>query len=231
VARMTKPTAVVGRRVAAFLIDALLLYAISFAIFFAMADTKEEIGRKVLQGDITLDETTYGNITIGDSEYAIVGNKFLLYLLIIFAIGFLYLAVFQGIKGWTLGKLVLGIRVVDESGRTGPGVGKGAIRWVLWIVDGFFFYLVAFITALTSDKNQRVGDMAAKTFVVGQKDVGRAPFAGAQPQFAGAQPQFAGAGVGAGAGAADGAGWHPDPHGQARLRYWDGSQWTEHTSA
>ena len=227
---MTKPTAVVGRRVAAFLIDGLLLYAISFAIFFAMADTKEEIGRKVLQGDIKLDETTYGNITIGDSEYAIVGNTFLLYLLIIFGIGFLYLAVLQGIKGWTLGKLVLGIRVVDESGRTGPGVGKAAVRWVLWIVDGFFFYLVAFITALTSEKNQRVGDMAAKTFVVGQKDVGRSPFAAAQPQFAGAggygQPQAPQQSAEAG-----GAGWHPDPRGEARLRYWDGSQWTDHTSA
>ena len=24
--------------------------------------------------------------------------------------------------------------------------------------------------------------------------------------------------------------WYPDPQGQARLRYWDGTQWTEHTS-
>jgi hypothetical protein len=24
--------------------------------------------------------------------------------------------------------------------------------------------------------------------------------------------------------------WHPDPRGEARLRYWDGSVWTEHTS-
>ena len=26
------------------------------------------------------------------------------------------------------------------------------------------------------------------------------------------------------------AGWHPDPQGQAALRYWDGQQWTEHTN-
>jgi hypothetical protein len=26
------------------------------------------------------------------------------------------------------------------------------------------------------------------------------------------------------------AGWYPDPHGQAELRYWDGATWTEHTS-
>jgi len=26
------------------------------------------------------------------------------------------------------------------------------------------------------------------------------------------------------------AGWHPDPWGQRRLRYWDGTQWTGHTA-
>ena len=26
------------------------------------------------------------------------------------------------------------------------------------------------------------------------------------------------------------AAWHPDPHGIARLRYWDGTTWTEHTA-
>jgi len=25
-------------------------------------------------------------------------------------------------------------------------------------------------------------------------------------------------------------GWHPDPSGQSRLRWWDGTQWTEHRS-
>ena len=26
-------------------------------------------------------------------------------------------------------------------------------------------------------------------------------------------------------------GWHPDPYGQARLRWWDGSEWSQHTAA
>jgi hypothetical protein len=25
-------------------------------------------------------------------------------------------------------------------------------------------------------------------------------------------------------------GWHADPEGRARLRYWDGMRWTEHTT-
>jgi uncharacterized RDD family membrane protein YckC len=233
---MQKPTNVVGRRVAAFLIDGILLYAFSFGLFFAMADTQEERLGQLLRGELDADATTYGNIQIGDTEYSLVGGEFVLWLFLVFLVGFLYLAVLQGIKGWTPGKLALGIRTVDETGKTGPGVGKGAIRWLLWIVDGFFFYLVAFVTALTSDKNQRVGDMAAKTFVVGQQYVGQPPFAQGPPaaayggQFAAQQqpqqpqqaqqpqPQSAGAG------------WHPDPHGQARLRWWDGSQWTDHTS-
>jgi hypothetical protein len=32
-------------------------------------------------------------------------------------------------------------------------------------------------------------------------------------------------------GGAQAADWYPDPHGQARLRYWDGQRWTDHTSA
>lgn len=43
----------------------------------------------------------------------------------------------------------------------------------------------------------------------------------AGPTTAGAPPDMA----------AKPADWYPDPHGQARLRYWDGSRWTEHTAA
>jgi uncharacterized RDD family membrane protein YckC len=227
---MKKPTQVVGRRVAAFVIDALLLTAINLAVFFLFAEKRADIESRLAPGE---EQAVFVNLNLGGDEYSIEGSgKALLYLLLIAALGFLYFGVLQGIKGWTLGKLALGIRVVDEAGRTGPGVGKATVRWLLWIVDGFFFYLVAFVTALASSRNQRVGDMVAKTYVVGQGDAGRPPFA-EQGQFGAggyypqqqAQPQPAQAQTQGG-----GPGWHPDPHGQARLRYWDGSRWTEHTS-
>jgi hypothetical protein len=73
---------------------------------------------------------------------------------------------------------------------------------------------------------------------------GQPPAAGAQPQQAYAQPaaaeptaaqpapaapaaQPAQAAPAAGAAKAD---WYPDPRGEKRLRYWDGSQWTDHTA-
>ncbi len=44
-----------------------------------------------------------------------------------------------------------------------------------------------------------------------------------------AQPAQAAPAGAAPAGAAP-AGWMPDPYGQAKLRYWDGTRWTEHTN-
>ncbi|MGI8539921.1 MAG: RDD family protein [Rubrobacteraceae bacterium] len=62
--------------------------------------------------------------------------------------------------------MVAGIKVVREGTGEAPGLGKAAIRTVLRIVDGLFFYLVAFVMVLVSGKNQRLGDMAAGTLVV-----------------------------------------------------------------
>ena len=51
---------------------------------------------------------------------------------------------------------------------------KALVRWVLWIVDGFpyFLPLVGFIVGLTTVGHRRVGDMAAKTFVVRRAAMG-----------------------------------------------------------
>ena len=54
------------------------------------------------------------------------------------------------------------------------------------------------------------------------------------PPAAGGATQIGGAPAAAAGGAPPPAdrspGWQPDPHGQARLRYWDGNAWTEHTN-
>jgi uncharacterized RDD family membrane protein YckC len=77
-----------------------------------------------------------------------------------------YYVLLEGLLGQTLGKLALGIRVVDEATGQAPGIAAAAIRTLLRIVDGLLGYTVAFITVLVSAKRQRLGDMAARTLVV-----------------------------------------------------------------
>lgn len=83
-----------------------------------------------------------------------------------FVLAFGYYILMEGYLGQTLGKMLLGIKVVREDTGGVPGLKAAAIRTVLRIVDGFFSYLVAFIAVLASHKNQRLGDMAAHTLVV-----------------------------------------------------------------
>ena len=78
----------------------------------------------------------------------------------------LYYILLEGYLGQTVGKMLLGIKVVREDNGEVPGLGGATIRTLLRIVDGIFNYLVAFITVLISGKNQRFGDMAAHTLVV-----------------------------------------------------------------
>jgi uncharacterized RDD family membrane protein YckC len=68
--------------------------------------------------------------------------------------------------GQTLGKRVLGIRVVRVDGSP-AGAGAIFVRTLLRVVDGLFLYLVALISVLaTGPRRQRLGDLAAKTRVV-----------------------------------------------------------------
>src|SRR3546814_12956826 len=50
------------------------------------------------------------------------------------------LVVLQGLTGWTIGKLITGLRVVGEDGRA-PGLGKALLPWVLWVLDAFPYVL------------------------------------------------------------------------------------------
>ncbi len=77
-----------------------------------------------------------------------------------------YYILMEGYLGHTLGKMLLGIKVVREDTGEVPGLGAATIRTLLRIVDGLFSYLVAYVAVLVSDERQRLGDMAAHTLVV-----------------------------------------------------------------
>jgi uncharacterized RDD family membrane protein YckC len=81
------------------------------------------------------------------------------------AISILYFVVMEALFGATVGKLLLKLRVVKADGSL-IGWREAIVRNVLRIVDGLALYLVGFIVVCVTEKRQRVGDMAAGTFVI-----------------------------------------------------------------
>lgn len=91
-----------------------------------------------------------------------VGGRAFLLLLVL---GLGYYVLFEAATGATLGKRMVGIRVVGDDGAQ-VTFGAAVVRNLLRLVDCLFFYLVGAIFALTSPRGQRLGDRAAHTLVV-----------------------------------------------------------------
>lgn len=81
------------------------------------------------------------------------------------ALALAYYIVSEALTGMTVGKRIVGIRVVTERGAH-VGLGAAVIRNLLRPVDALFFYLVGALFALASSRRQRLGDRAAGTVVV-----------------------------------------------------------------
>ena len=75
-----------------------------------------------------------------------------------------YFALESG-TGQTLGKRLLGLRVVGADGEE-PGIERIALRTLLRLVDGIGLYLVGLVVMLvTGERRQRLGDVVARTVV------------------------------------------------------------------
>ena len=84
-------------------------------------------------------------------------------------LGFVYNTFFE-MAGITLGKLAVGIRVMDEDGHA-PGLARSLVRNLLRLIDFLpLFYLVGYCIASGSPTRQRLGDRVAHTYVVSRRD-------------------------------------------------------------
>jgi uncharacterized RDD family membrane protein YckC len=135
-------TDVLGRRVAAALLDGLLLLVLFVVMALLIGESETGDNRASL------------NLTGWDS-------------VLYFALCLLYFGVMETqARHATLGKRALGIRVESEDGSE-PGGGQITGRTLLRIIDWLpFLYLIGFISILATGKRQkRLGDLAAGTRV------------------------------------------------------------------
>lgn len=133
---------VTGRRVLAIIVDGLVLGVVFWVMSMLFGVTTTEGG-------------------VASASLGTLGTFALL------IISFAYYALLEGYLGQTLGKMLLGIKVIREDNGEVPGLGAAAVRTVLRVIDVLpFAYLVGFLAVLISGKNQRLGDMLANTLVV-----------------------------------------------------------------
>ncbi len=78
---------------------------------------------------------------------------------------FLYYWLLEGTFGATMGKAIVGVRVTRQDGSV-PGLGSSAIRNAFRLLDALPFYLIGFFVAVFSRGRRRIGDYAARTFVL-----------------------------------------------------------------
>lgn len=90
----------------------------------------------------------------------------LLYLLLAIPILFYHLACEVFMNGQSFGKKIMKCRVMSMDGGA-PTLGQYLIRWIFRLVDfSLSSRIVALVTVATTPKNQRLGDLVARTIVV-----------------------------------------------------------------
>lgn len=177
-------TKVMGRRTLAWVLDLVLYLAFAITLFALLAEYVDvPAGSSFLDACERLQaqdgDAAAGCVELGDRAYITSNADNSLQTLA--GLGyFAFFVIVQGVLGGSPGKLLTGLRVVTSDG-TRAGVGRSLVRTVLWIVDGapWFAPIVGFVTGLTTTGHRRVGDMAAKTYVIARRDVGRPVTTGA----------------------------------------------------
>lgn len=185
------PTDVVGKRVLAWIIDAVIYVVVSFGISAAIGGGSSVESHDLSSSAQTPEafctmwrETHNGYCSYSGTTATTFANSDITRILIPFLVLFAIYCVVQGLLGGSLGKLAMGLRIVKSDG-TQAGIGASFLRTFMWIVDAITcsIPLVGLITMMTTKGHRRVGDMAASTYVVRQEQVGHPVFLPGDPGY------------------------------------------------
>lgn len=134
----------IGNRILAGLIDYTIIYGFTFAMIFILGETND------------------------DGGYSLNGAPSLIPVLF-------WLMMTAGLEsglGGTIGNSIAGLKAISMSGLNRKlSFGQSFKRHLLDPFDMAFFGLPGIITIKNTDKNQRIGDLWAKTIVIKIKDI------------------------------------------------------------
>lgn len=187
--RGADPTAVMGRRIGAYIIDVVLLSIIAIGIMVPLfmstsvtapagtvncgTDSSDSFGSQDFDSGFRTGTTVDICFENGDEVRYIPANKEAQFIttgyLVTGGASFTMLILLQGLVGGSPGKLLLGLRVVKEGGEN-AGVLRCLVRTILLPIDAACCAIIGLLTAFNSKRHRRVGDMAASTMVIGRDD-------------------------------------------------------------
>ncbi len=148
-------TKVLGRRVAAVILDALIIGALVWGLFFLLADDPVVA---LQNGDVTGNTTIYGNLELGDKTYSVYGGTALLWFVFSLLISVGNWVFLQGTRGFTIGKAIVGCAWSRTTAPHLPAWAAPSAAGFIYIADGFPYfipYLTGFIVALVRSDNKR----------------------------------------------------------------------------
>ncbi len=162
------PTAVVGRRFLAAIIDIGIIWV--FGAIFWLVASQSAPGSAVLANGACTGRSFCTNVNdryLAGGPLAVLTIVWFVYMVGVFVLQ-------RGLTGRTVGTMLTGVVVVGDDGRP-LGVGRALVRSVAGIVDYVpcCVPLVGIITSATTTGHHRVGDMAARSHVVGGEHLGR----------------------------------------------------------
>lgn len=132
-------------RIAAFFIDSLILFF--YTIFI----------------NLLLTAFTIGTLNVLEESSGIASLFYVLLLIPVFFYSFIMETFFAG---QTVGKMALGIRVVNISGAS-PSIGDLFLRWTFRMVEVVGSVgAIAILAILVNDKKQRLGGLVSNTLVI-----------------------------------------------------------------
>lgn len=100
----------------------------------------------------------------GKGQFGLTAASLALAVILNVAIFFFYYCLLELMLGATLGKAILGIRVLRDTDRS--ALGAAIIRNGMRIIDGIGFYAVGALVAGCSAFRQRLGDLCAGSIVI-----------------------------------------------------------------